>query len=231
MSIPKHFCWSKFGVEAGEAIQSIIARKEVERIGNEGIFLWGIGNALGPSIAALLHNARMPEVLFTPIRSAPRAVDVSPTAIVAWTSAETIDGSSYDLPPASFVTSRAPSRAGKSHYALVCRAERTLTIEESEDRFFGSQMKNLKSGNLVGFSQVTSVVCRDEKLPATGAQYMVAMRAQLVFPYFVRLCDPVEVPVAADVSDPRFQRAVRSQNAAHHRVQRQKSRQLVFNVH
>ncbi len=75
MQLPEHFCWSRFGTEAGEKIDAIIERKERERIENGGIFLWGIGSAIGPSMSRLVELEAKPEVIFSPIRSAPRNVD------------------------------------------------------------------------------------------------------------------------------------------------------------
>ena len=48
--LPTIFCWTRFGGEAGEPIEQILFRKEQERLANGGVFLWGIGNAVGPSI-------------------------------------------------------------------------------------------------------------------------------------------------------------------------------------
>ena len=48
MNIPNYFCWTKIGTEAGETIESILLRKELERISNNGIFLWGVGNSIEP---------------------------------------------------------------------------------------------------------------------------------------------------------------------------------------
>src|SRR5258706_6602623 len=104
--LPNLFCWTRFGTEAAEPIEAIISRKEQERISNDGLFLWGIGNAIGPSIAELLERALNPEVLFSPIKSAPKCKDITPAAIAAWTSAVALDGSPFDLPKHSLVTSR-----------------------------------------------------------------------------------------------------------------------------
>src|SRR4051812_40360539 len=90
--LPQVFCWTRFGTEAGEPIEQILKRKEIERRHNEGVFYWGIGNSLAPSMAELLRRARRPEVLFSPIRSRPRPVDIAPDAVVRWHAAETLDG-------------------------------------------------------------------------------------------------------------------------------------------
>ena len=47
-------------------------------------------------------------------------------------------------------------------------------------------MRNLRSGNQLGASQVTAVVSRDLAAGGIG-EYPVMFRAELVAPYFVRL--------------------------------------------
>ena len=85
--LPQCFVWTRFGTEAGQSISDILRRKEKERAANGGIFYWGIGNAVGPSILELLRRTDEPEVLFSPIKSAPKRDDVTPEAVVAWTAA------------------------------------------------------------------------------------------------------------------------------------------------
>ena len=53
MDLPRFFCWTRFGTEAGQPIEQILERKEQERIVNNGLFLWGIGNSLTPSMIEL----------------------------------------------------------------------------------------------------------------------------------------------------------------------------------
>ena len=89
-TIPKCFCWTRFGTEAGEAIGHIFKRKEEERIANSGVFIWGIGNAVGPSVRELVLRTPKPQVLFSPIRSAAKLQDVSPPSVAAWTAGETL---------------------------------------------------------------------------------------------------------------------------------------------
>jgi hypothetical protein len=54
-------------------------------------------------------------------------------------------------------------------------------------RFGG--LRNLRSGKPLGASQVTAVVQRTND--ECGTEYVIALRARLVEPYFVRLADPV----------------------------------------
>lgn len=190
--LPNLFCWTRFGTEAAEPIEVILSRKEKERASNDGIFLWGIGNAIGPSIEDLIQRALDPEVLFSPIKSAPRYKDVKPAAVAAWTSAMALDGSPFDLPKHSLVTSRYDtSGAKRSHYALVCFKKTPLTLVRSNEKLSFSELRNLRTGRPVGASQVTAVVERIESESTDLSAYDVAIRASLVYPYFVRLADPV----------------------------------------
>src|SRR4051794_39093002 len=96
--LPAAFCWTRFGPEAGERIEQILARKETERRTNRGTFLWGIGNSIAPAVAELIRRVDRPEVLFSPIRSRPRRVDVAPAVTVRWTLTEDLWGNVQPLP-------------------------------------------------------------------------------------------------------------------------------------
>lgn len=196
MILPEHFCWSRYGTEAGEKIDDILIRKERERQRNGGIFLWGIGNAVGPSMSKLIRVEGQPEVIFSPIRSAPKREDVSPPRIVAWAAGETMDGLRYELPPGSLVTSRTAERGQRPrHYALVCETFSELKIDLSSATLLPGNLQNLRSGKPIGASQVTSVVRRIENLAEEAKNaYPVAMRVRLCPPYFIRLTEPFEVP-------------------------------------
>jgi hypothetical protein len=52
------------------------------------------------------------------------------------------------------------------------------------------ELENLVSGRPLGASQVTAVVRKAQERP-DGNKYVVALRASLVPPYFVRLRDPM----------------------------------------
>jgi hypothetical protein len=184
---PLRFCWTRFGTEAGERIDEIIRRKEIERRACGGRFFWGIGNAVGPGVGELVRQTAKPVVVFSPISGRPRPRDVTPTSVVRWLAAETPSGDHFELPPAVRITSRAGSRY---HYALVCACDEPLRLEERGRVDFGT-LRNLRSGNPLGASQVTAVVQR--VATPGGRSYPVAMTATLVAPYVVRLVDPVLV--------------------------------------
>jgi hypothetical protein len=192
MALPKRFCWSRFGTEAGEKIDAILSRKETERVANSGIFLWGIGSALAPSMKHLIQLDRAPRVIFSPIRSAPRPVDVDPKGIVRWTAGRTLDGDHYELPAGSIVTSRVKSsvRRGR-HYALVCASTSKLAIDLEAEAIVLGEVRNLLTDNPVGASQVTAIVRRSkEKTSYSSALYPAAIIAELVFPFFIELTNP-----------------------------------------
>jgi hypothetical protein len=193
--IPTIFCWTKFGVEAGQNVTTIFERKEQERQANKGVFLWGIGNAVLPSIVELVRDVSSPEVLFSPIVTRPRAVDVSPKAVVAWRAGVTPDGAIWEIPDSHLCTSgigcAIPRRA---HYALVCSSDESLLTQSADEQVFPSTLKNFVSGNPLGASQVTAVVALDRISTPSGRGYEVTIRGRLVRPFCVQLMDPVFVP-------------------------------------
>ena len=192
MALPDHFCWTRFGTEAGQTAQAILHRKEQERSANNGVFLWGIGNSVGPGIKELARMCEFPEVLFSPIKSPPRTLDAAPECVVAWTVGETSDGTEFPLPYYSLVTSRLnTSSPKKTHYALVCYSSEPLYCSSSPHKLEFSALRNLLSGNPVGASQVTAIVRREATALSEGCLYDVPLRAHLVPPFFIRLHEPM----------------------------------------
>jgi hypothetical protein len=190
--LPQAFCWTRFGTEAGESIETILARKEAERQANDGIFLWGIGTSVAPGLRELLRRGIEPEVLFSPIRGRARDVDVAPPRVVTWRSGETIAGDAVELPPAVRVLSRAPVDGNPSpHYALVCWSAKPLKPSQLGTLEFAA-LQNLVSGSQLGASQVTAVVARSTTRDG-GAVYPVVLRVSLAAPYFLRLRTPTPV--------------------------------------
>jgi hypothetical protein len=183
--LPEAFCWTRFGTEAGERIEKILERKEAERLSCSGVFFWGIGNSVAPAIAELLRQTDRPEVLFSPLRSRPRQVDVTPGRVVRWTAGETRSGR-FELPPGARVTSRRETSSRRPHYALVCSSAQALAFGDFGQLDFYS-LRNLIRGTRLGASQVTAVVKRLPRADVGGPSYPVALRAVLVEPYFLRL--------------------------------------------
>lgn len=194
-NIPRYFCWTRFGTEAAQSVQQIFARKEKERVDGNGIFLWGIGNPVGPSITKLVRVCDNPKVFFSSIKSPPRSQDVSPPAVAVWASARTLDGRPFEVPERAVVTSRYdPDVPKRAHYALVCYSERPLDLSPTGDQIWFGALRNIITGRPVGPSQVTAVVEHHERHEhGSCALYDVAAEAQLVPPYFVRLEDPFVV--------------------------------------
>jgi hypothetical protein len=84
-------------------------------------------------------------------------------------------------------TIRVTSRPSRSHYALVCSVTDPLDIAHLGSLRFG-ELRNLLSGHRLGASQVTAVVSREVgATPAGDGGHVVALRARLVEPYFVRV--------------------------------------------
>jgi hypothetical protein len=186
--LPSLFCWTRFGSEAGEQIEHILFRKEQERLANGGTFLWGIGNAVGPSINELTRQTARPQVVLSPIKTASRLKDIAPPAVVMWTEAEGLDGSSFLIPSNSLVTSRYdPEMPRPYHFALVCYSSKPLIPLKREYKIGFKQLRNIRTGRPVGASQVTAVVHCTGMVTEEALMYDVAILAELVDPYFVRL--------------------------------------------
>lgn len=137
--------------------------------------------------------------MLTPPVVGPRLLDVAPAAFdtLSVASAETIDGRRYQLPSGSVVTSRLDALNPKEcHYALVCHSAEPLEPDNSRHRIDFTQVANLTTGNPLGASQVTAVVGLRAYDGSRGNEYVVAWRARLVAPHFIRL----RVPVASDLS-------------------------------
>lgn len=195
---PQCFCWTRFGDEAGQSMAEILARKELERRANGGVFLWGIGNAVGPGMRKLLQIVPEPLVVFSPIKGRPRRSDSSPSLVAAWTAAETMRGCPYQLPPGSMVTSRLdPAHSKPSHYALVCYSDKPLAPAASGPRIGFTSLRNITTGNRLGASQVTAVVRVAGDTEVQDGGYQVAWTARLAEPHFIRLRAPVHIDLNA----------------------------------
>jgi len=180
--------------EAGQPLDMIIRRKELERAIGDGVFYWGIGNALGASIFELLRRTSTPEVLFSVMRAKPKREDVTPGSLLLWTEYIDVGGLSQPLPSHALVLSRGDTASGvkRRHYALVCYSDAVLSSSS-----FGtidlSHFKNVGGTHgRVGYSQVTANI---EHIPIkeAGVCYDISLRAVLGPPYFIRLAEPRKV--------------------------------------
>lgn len=191
-AIPEIFCWTKMGTEAGQPLATILHRKELERSAGGGTFAWGIGNSLGEAadLARQMSPSGDLDVLFTPMKSAPKAADVAPSQLLLWVYYLTRTGRLAALPEHMVVTSRGgPDK--RMHYALLCQSDDPLEEGHDFGAFSASGVRNLASMNPVGASQVTSVVrYQGDTTPAERA-YRVAFKAKLYAQGFVRLVEPI----------------------------------------
>lgn len=195
--IPPVFCWTKMGVEAGQSLEAILRRKELERRAGGGVFAWGIGNSLGETTK--LAQQEMPhntvDVLFTQMRSAPKHIDAEPSKILLWLGYLNEDGGQTRLPNHMVVTSRgnlAHAGGKRSHYALICDGPHDITIPTNVGVIDANRARNFASLNPLGASQVTAIVRYQsdlEELPEKP--YPVTFRAKLHGAGFVRLTSPV----------------------------------------
>jgi hypothetical protein len=218
---PSAFVWTKMQAEAGQPLEAIVRRKELERCAGGGLFFWGIGNALGDNLRRLVAADPGPAVLFSIMRSKPKRQDVDPRALLIWTAYVDLGGRTSAMPPHALVLSRGETTAGdkRRHYALVCQSAEPLRVAY-HGKLDLSHFRNLGStAPRVGASQVTAVVehgrlvgdqldvaspsLSSSSTPASareaveGPAYDVNMRAKLAPPYFVRLARPLLVPADA----------------------------------
>ena len=193
-NLPNAFCWTKMGTEAGQPLDSIIARKDTERKIGGGLFFWGIGTALGQKIWEFIDSGMQPFVLFSPMKSKPKKIDICPDKIFVWTSYIDRNGVKHATPDHILVTSRGSSKYAikRQHYALVCRKDSPLK-DDTWPSVDWAKLKNYKKNSQLGYSQVTAVVEHDKFIGQSNRQYDVLFGAELVDPYYVTLVDPVEL--------------------------------------
>jgi hypothetical protein len=178
--------------EAGQPLELILRRKEVERAAGGGVFFWGIGTSVADKLKQMLGQVLQPKVLFSVMKAKPKPEDASPQAIYLWTSFVDLFGVKQLMPEHALVLSRAYTKRGPKthHYALVCRSEDSLDCQPHGSLEL-AHFRNLGSNTpRIGASQVTAII---EHLPGfdDGPLYAVNLVADLIAPYFVRLCDPV----------------------------------------
>jgi hypothetical protein len=180
--------------EAGQPLEAIIARKDLERRAGGGLFVWGVGNSLRPRIQDLVRQVSAPEVFLSPMRSSPKAVDRSPDTIFCWTEYLDLHGVKHELPSHALVLSRGDTPKGvkTKHYGLVCHSEATLSLERLGMLNVG-HCRNWQSSNpRVGASQVSAVL-EHQRADHTSMTYEIAIRTTLVAPYFITLVSPLRV--------------------------------------
>lgn len=195
--LPNAFCWTKMGTEAGQSLEAIITRKDMERELGDGVFFWGIGTALGQKIWNFIDSISKPFILFSPIKTKPKQKDVNPGKVFIWTSYIDRIGKKHTIPDHILLTSNGTvnNLKKKQHYALVCHKKRPLLYDEKWPCINWADLNNYMTQSKLGYSQVTAVVERKEiKQKLKNIHYDVLFGAELVDPYYIKLTDPYEMP-------------------------------------
>ena len=204
-------CWTRMQAEAGQALDAIVARKEIERQVGRGLFFWGVGNPRPRVVPALVHAGRNVSLIFSRMKGQPKLIDVRPPTLLVWRRFVDIDGNVQLLPEHVLVTSRGSDRdRRRSHYALVCRSDRPLVFGDYGP-FDPDAYCNLGgTGAPVGASQVTALLQRTG-LPSSDPSYRINLRAELTGPLWVKLTDP---KVLHGLSRTTFEKELPNVNAA-----------------
>ena len=199
-----YVCWSRMQAEAGQMLDAIVTRKERERRAGDGVFLWGVGNAPSTAINSLARLRISVPVIFSAMKSKPKAVDIAPSRTIVWRQYINECGIERPLPTSAFVTSRGDSagRAKTRHYALMCYSDAPLALTQGVP-FDPSAFRNVGGvGAPVGASQVTALL-RQVAEPTDAPDYEANIIAWLTEGYWVRLSDPQELSVRsiAEISE------------------------------
>lgn len=185
-------CWTRMQSEAGQDLSSIVLRKELERKSGDGLFCWGIGNAPPRSIGELARQGETIDVVFSKMKSRPKASDVAPSKVAVWRSYFDVGGEERMLPPHVLITSSAKAN-NRPHYALMCRSQRELCLMDM-GAFDPLAYRNVsEAARPVGASQVTALL-RKVTAEHVSESYRINLRATLTKSYWVKLGNPCELP-------------------------------------
>ena len=177
------FIITRMGVEAGESLERIVARKDAERAAGNGEFWWGIGTSLGRAglQSGKTHRGGLP-VLFAKMRSKPKRIDIAPDDVFVWTHWETLEGRG-EIPQHVVITSRGVA-AKSRHYALPCSSDTSITLDGQHR--FDPELCRTANGRVMGGSQNTALLNGSPYGHATG-KYAIAFEATLSAPYCPKL--------------------------------------------
>jgi hypothetical protein len=177
--------------EAGQDIEAIVLRKELERQSGGGLFCWGIGNAPPRSLREFVLSNLPIDVVFSLMKSQPRAVDVTPKGITVWRNYVDVGGCERPLPPNVLITSGVKA-TGRAHYALMCVSEERLALRNGTPFDPSAYVNVSEAGRPVGASQVTALVRRvaPEK---SVSDYQINLKATLARSFWVKLSNPLEL--------------------------------------
>lgn len=167
-------------------LSEIVHSKERQRLESGGVFLWGIGSSVGPSIRELAATTPEPMVVFTCMRARPAMRDIDPLGVGHWTTAVGLDGEPYEMPAGAQVTSGIHNaQPPRHHWALVCESAVPLDIAP-QGWLDDAQLRNLRTGSKAGARQVTSVVRRVSN-GKPQHRYRVLFTARLAPPFQLTL--------------------------------------------
>jgi hypothetical protein len=192
--VDDYLCWSRMQTEAGQPLEAILMRKELERSAGNGLFFWGVGNAPAAVIRFLVQIGHAIPVVFSVMKSRPKVYDVRPANVLLWRSYVGSDKIERPLPPHVIVTSRGSTALGAKlrHFALICHSENPLALTRGIP-FDPSAYRNASINEApVGASQVTALLRRTGQ-PSPRTDYEANVTASLVGDCWVRLADPVEI--------------------------------------
>jgi hypothetical protein len=91
----------------------------------------------------------------------------------------------------------------------VCFSRAPITPARPGGKIVFNALRNIRTGRPIGASQVTAIVEQRRTSAEEALTYDVAIRAELVYPYFVRLQQPVVLPASAN-RDPMNQEWTRT---------------------
>ena len=204
--IPSKFVWTRMNTNAGEPLENIVRRKNLERKAGEGewadTFWWGVGESKGPAIFFHLADCE-PEILFSRALDDVGSRDEERFIYTTWRVYDPrkrdYGGKSRPVPDNIIVQSgpkKDQSGPKDKYFALVCRSPRPLNLSEGEVLDL-SRMRNLnrdekKKGKTLKESQQPTAVVEYLQADGTseGPYRVVNLRADLVRPRFVKLGRP-----------------------------------------
>lgn len=197
---PRFVCWSRMQDEAGQALEAIVRRKELERRANDGVFAWGVGNAPARLTSELALAQQPIRAIFSIMKTRPRVRDAAPKEVLLWRSYIDAHGFERPLPAGTVVTSRGDTGASakRTHYALLCYSDRPLALSRGRAKFDPRAFRNAGvNGRPVGASQVTALLEQVSQPSSKAPAYEVNMEAELWDSYWVRLTSPLRLSSAA----------------------------------
>lgn len=177
--------------EAGQSLEAIVTRKDLEREAGEGLFCWGIGNAPPRSLFDVVRRGPDIDVVFSMMKSRPKSSDVAPSGLVVWRSYFDFDGEERALPANVLVTS-GPKSGARAHYALMCHAEQPLKLADLGAFDPNAYLNVSEAARPVGASQVTALLRRVAG-EQDNAGYRINLRASLAKSSWVKLGKPLEL--------------------------------------